>query len=278
MVAPASSGLIDPTGTPDIPDPRQALESAMAIPDIQDLVAGALAAVDARSWAGDVRRGAGAVAASSRRSGALANAAFEGAGLPAAALAAASAADLASPMGRVVGAALDLATQSGPLTEVICRAPLQALAQAGTIVGRGFLAPDDLGRPRRTDNCDDPLHLPGLPAAAGVSRSLVSLGQVLVDPEPRAVPLAAVAHAHLALLRPFEWGSGLVARASTRWILAARGVDVDMFCVPEAGFLAVGRTRYVRGIAGYRSSTATGLQAWFAVFTEALRAGAEAGA
>lgn len=269
--------MVGATSRSGLPDPRRALTLAGASPQIQESVKAALAAVDARSWAPDVRRAPGQVAANSKRAGALANAAFEGAGLPAASLAAASAADLGSPMGRVVGAALDLGTQSRALADVICRAPLQALAQAATTVGRGFVPADELGRPRGSGQCDDPLHLPDLPPAEQVPGALVSLGQLLVDPDTRALPLAGVVHAHLALLRPFPWGSGLVARASVRWILAARGVDVDMLCVAESGLLEVGRTRYVRALAGYRSGSPEGLADRFAAFTDALRIGSAAG-
>ena len=40
--------------------------------------------------------------------------------------------------------------------------------------------------------------------------------------------VAAIAHGELMTLQPFRWGSGLIARASVRLVLASRGVDPDL--------------------------------------------------
>ena len=59
--------------------------------------------------------------------------------------------------------------------------------------------------------------------------------------------IAAIAHAELATLRPFTHGSYLVARASTRLILAAREVDVDGLVMSEYGAFLARTTSVCKG-------------------------------
>jgi hypothetical protein len=234
--------------------------------------------MDALAWDRAVRANAASVAATSRWSGALANAAFEGAVLPAAQAREVAAGRVgADPMGQVVLAAADLAGVAPRMSQLLRAAPLQCLAEAATVVGRGFVSGDELGRPR-AGGCDDPLHLPHLPNAADVPGALAALGVLVARTDAPAVLVAAVVHAQLAVLRPFTWGSGLVARASIRWVLAGRSVDPDMLCVPEAGLMQLGRAKYVRALAGYRSGDPAGTGAWVSVFCGALADGARVAA
>lgn len=230
-------------------------------------------AVDAVLWNRDVRAQAASLAARSRAAGARANATFEGADLDPRALGA-TGADRESPMGQVVASAVDLAAGARRYADLVTVSPLQALAEAATVVGRRFLPPSELGRPRTGDSCDDPLHLPGLPPAAAVPSRLLELGQVLSGGSGRALLVAAVVHAELALVRPFAWGSGLLARSSIRWVLAARGVDPDMLTVPELGLLEIGRTKYVRALRAYQLGSPEGVSQWVATFSEAIAIGA----
>jgi Fic family protein len=101
------------------------------------------------------------------------------------------------------------------------------------------------------------------------------LAETLTRPtQAPALVVAAVAHAELAVLRPFTWGSGLLARASTRLVLAARGVDPSLFTIPERGFLAAGRPSYVRALRGYASGTHEGVTDFIAWHADACTVGA----
>lgn len=262
--------------TQELPDLAQQLRLAAASSEMLGAAKAARAALDQVAWDRGVRSQAKAVAARSAWAGALANASFEGAELPAGAavdVVAGNAPD--SPMSRVVIAATDLAGQSARFSQLLASAPLQCLAESATLVGRGFMPAAELGRPR-TGPADDPLHLPNLPAAAVVAPALVELGQVLRAADEPAVLVAAVTHAHLALLLPLTWGSGLIARTMIRCTLAARSVDPDMLGVPEVGLVRLGRPRYVRGLAGYSDRSQSGLANWVSVFCGALESGARA--
>ena len=73
---------------------------------------------------------------------------------------------------------------------------------------------------------------------------------------------AAIAHGELLALRPFRWGSGLIARASLRLVLASRGVDPDLLSCPESGMVSLGRTSYVAAVRGYQSGEPEGVAGW----------------
>jgi Fic family protein len=85
--------------------------------------------------------------------------------------------------------------------------------------------------------------------------------------------VAAIAHAELAALRPFSQGSYLVARASTRLILATRDVDNDGLVMTEYGAFLLGRPAYVKALTGYVSGTREGVGAWISWQGEAIRRG-----
>ena len=143
------------------------------------------------------------------------------------------------------------------------RAPLQVLAHLHALAARGFEEADALGRPRQHDEVVDPLHM-GTPLPwSEVSDRLVGLADVLTQPtEAPALLVAAIAHGELMTLQPFRWGSGLIARASVRLVLASRGVDPDLLGCPEAGMLSLGRSSYVAALRGYRSGEPAGVAEW----------------
>ena len=60
-------------------------------------------------------------------------------------------------------------------------------------------------------------------------------------------------------MRPFAWGSGLLARASVRLVLASRGVDPSLFSIPEHGMLEMGRPAYVKALRAYATGTREGV-------------------
>ena len=64
---------------------------------------------------------------------------------------------------------------------------------------------------------DDPLRIKSLPDVASMKVRLAGLAQVTTTPtEAPAIVRAAVVHGELVALRPFDWGSALVARAAAR--------------------------------------------------------------
>lgn len=159
------------------------------------------------------------------------------------------------------------------------QAPLQVLAHLHGLAARGFDGHDDLGRPRQHDEVVDPLHV-GAPAPwAEVPDRLVGLAEVLTSPtEAPAVLVAAIAHGELMALQPFRWGSGLIARAAVRLVLAGRGVDPDLLGCPEAGMLSLGRSSYVAALRAYRSAEPAGVAEWIRWNASAIGFGASADA
>ena len=216
--------------------------------------------IDAVLWRRDVRSSAAAVAAASLSRGSRDSAAVDGA-------------DTAvvddSPMGRVLAAAQRVTAAAPGQAETWGRAPLQVLAHLHTLAAVTMANDDALGRPRTAGSADDPLNIGPLPAElTPVGPHLVRLADwVSRSSDVPALVVAALVHAELMHLRPFDWGSGLVARATVRCVLVSRGLDPSMFTIPELGMLEQGRGAYVAAIRAYASGDPAGLAAsvrWFA--------------
>jgi hypothetical protein len=224
--------------------------------------------IDALLWRRDVRAAAAEVAAASVQRGAHDSAAIDGA-------------DIAvvedSPMGRVLDAALALTAAVPGQVDVFGRSPLQALAQLHAVLAHGFVTDDLLGRPRSSDTADDPLNLgPVIPSRAAADR-LAGLASTLTAPtEAPALLVAAIAHAEIAVVRPFAWGSGLLARAVTRLVMAERGLDPSLFSIPEHGMVELGRPAYVRALRAYASGTRAGVGEFVIWHSTACAMGARA--
>ncbi len=227
------------------------------LPGVAPALDAARAAVDELLWDRAVGRDLGVVTAESALRGAWANAWFDGAecGLPE--LRTGAALD-SSPIGRVLAGTVGLHAQLPELVPVIGTAPAQALARMHAVLAHGFVGDEDLGRPRG-DSADDPLRLGELVEPPVLAGRLGDLSRMLVSSTAPGVLVAAVAHAEIASLRPFSWGSGLVARALPRLILAQRGVDPGMLGAPELGLKAVGRPAYVRAVRGYAQGSPEGV-------------------
>jgi hypothetical protein len=159
-------------------------------------------------------------------------------------------------------AALRVTTEVGGLVPVWQRAPLQALARLASVAGAG-LAPDaELGRPR---------------AEPQVSARLAALAATVVAPgQPPAVVVAAVVHGELLSLEPFAAANGLVARAASRLVLVAGGLDPRGVVIPEAGHLQLGAEAYRRALDGYRTGQPDGVAAWVSHCAQAVALGARA--
>ncbi len=170
--------------------------------------------------------------------------------------------------GRTAAGCLRVAATMPSLAEVMGRSPLQALARlhalaAADLVGAGRLGADQLGRPR-----SDP----------AVGPRLTALATLLTAPTSApAIVVAAVAHGELLALEPFAWGDGVVARAASRLVMVARGLDPHAVVVAEEGQLALGAERQAAALEAYRSGTPAGLAAWLGHCAAAVTLGARAG-
>lgn len=160
----------------------------------------------------------------------------------------------------VAQAALRVSAEVLSQVPVLGKAPLQAFARLHTLAGKGVVDDSALGRPRD----------------AASSARLTDLARLLVAPtEAPALVVAAVVHAELATLAPFESHNGIVARAAERLLLVARGVDPKSLVVPEAGHLRL-RREYESNLRGYRDGGQAGVHAWLLYAAEGYAAGAEA--
>lgn len=146
-----------------------------------------------------------------------------------------------------------------PLVASWRRAPLQALARLHTLAAADLADPDTLGRPRGASEVGPRLELLTTILNGG-SRA------------PAAV-LAAVAHGELLTLAPFGTADGVVARAVSRLVTMAAGLDPHGLGVPEVYWMR--RSGDYRAAArGFASATPEGLRAWLVLGNEALCAGA----
>jgi hypothetical protein len=156
-----------------------------------------------------------------------------------------------------VPAPLALYAELVGLAPVLVRAPLQALARIHVLVAKGTRPDDELGRPRDADG-------------AAVLRDLARL--LATPTSAPALVMAAVVHAEIATKAPFSSHNGVIARATERALLVAKGVDPTSLTVPEAGHLAL-RPQYESNLRAYASGAT---QAWLLYAAEAFTAGAEA--
>lgn len=148
----------------------------------------------------------------------------------------------------------------GPLVGVWRRAPLQALARLHVLAAADLADDDALGRPR---------------ADPAIGPRLELLADVLTRPTQASAPVvAAVAHGELLALKAFGSADGVVARAVSRLVTIASGLDPHGLGVPEV--------RWMRQPADYREcarrfaeGTPDGVAAWLLLCCRGLQAGAQ---
>jgi Fic family protein len=241
--------------------------AALAADDeIAERLDAARTAIDALLWRRDVRANAAQIAVDSLRIGARDSAAIEGAdqfGVD------------DSPMGRVLEAAIAVTAEAVRMDDTWIRSPAQVLAHLHSVAASGFATPDELGRPRRGDDVDDPLHIGNIPGPSVISPRLMTLSDVILEPGLPAILEAAIVHGELLALRPFRWGSGLVARASIRTVFRARGLDPSSFTTPERGMYEIGRSDYVSAIRAFQAGTLLEMRRYIGWFTSAVQLGAQ---
>ena len=243
------------------------LQDLVGIERVDAVTLAAREDIDALLWRRDVRANSVAVAQASITRGATDSAALEGADL-------AGVED--SPMGRVLSATLAVTAQAPTFADTWTRAPLQVITAMHLLVAKEFTDSDHLGRPRTDNIADDPLHIGSIPNHALVAKSLMSLSQQCSTCTVPAIVEAGFAHAEIMRLRPFSWGSGLVARAVVRTVFAARGLDPSNFSIPENGMFETGRTNYVNALRAYMEQTPDSIAHYFEWFSACVGLGARA--
>lgn len=252
-------------------DPLVAL---MDLPGVKEACADARTAVDSLLWDRSLKSRHSEIQGESIVRGAWSNAWFEGAETSLSTLRSGAAFD-DSPVGRVLAGSLAMHMELPQFVEIVGVAPAQVFARMHALAAHGFVPDDKLGRPRTNDQGDDPLHLGVMPEPEVLLERLRALGGFLSTSTAPGVLVAAIAHAELAAIRPFDWGSGLVARGAVRVVLAQRGVDPTMLSAPELGLRAVGRPAYVRAVRGYVAGTPEGVANMIRLVSQAIQIGAE---
>lgn len=156
-----------------------------------------------------------------------------------------------------VGQALE-----GGATNVVAvwqRAPLQALARLHALAAADLVADAGLGRPRAVPEVSARVDL--------MTRLVTGRSQV-----PAAV-LAAVAHGELLALKTFGSADGVVARAVSRLVTIASGLDPHGLGVPEVYWMR--RPDEYRETAGaFATGRPEGVGSWLVMCCRALEDGA----
>jgi hypothetical protein len=139
------------------------------------------------------------------------------------------------------------------------RAPLQAIARLHALAAADLADDDRLGRPRGDDD---------------VGRRLALLADIVTGGTQVPAPvLAAVVHGELLTLAPFGTADGVVARAVSRLVTIATGLDPHGLGVPEVYWMRHSGD-YRAAARGFSSGTPDGLAAGLVLCARALHAGA----
>lgn len=232
------------------------LARLVGLPGVPESVDEARTAVDRLLDHRVLRRRGGEVSAESALRGAYASARLEGAAL--------SLEELRSGAARGAAAhgALRVSAELGDMIRTWQTAPLQVLARLHALVAADVAPDDELGRPRSGVEATDPLALGEPPAPAAVTARVEALADLLsVRTDTPALVVAAIVHGELLALRPFRWGSGLVARAAARLTIMARGLDPKGLGCPEIGHLELA-DEYAAAAARYASGEPDGVAHW----------------
>ena len=146
-----------------------------------------------------------------------------------------------------------------PLVGVWQRAPLQAIARLHALAAADLADDDRLGRPR---------------SDVEVGRRLALLADIVTGGTRVPAPvLAAVVHGELLTLEPFGTADGVVARAVSRLVTIASGLDPHGLGVPEVYWMRHSGD-YRAAARGFSSGTPDGLAAWLVLSARALHGGA----
>lgn len=261
------------------------VEPLLRLPGVTDAVAAAREACTQLRWHQALRRRIPEAAAESRVRGARETAFLDGIQFPVETVrdlsrGALSWRDDPLPDEQVLRGAVQVTAEAEHLRAVLSAAPRQVVARlhtaAATPLGVEAAA---LGRPRGPEAvCAELVELGEPVAAERVAARLDGIVELLraVGPVPAGV-VGALVHAELAVVRPFERGNGLVARALERVVVQAGGLDPTGVAVPEAGHRSLGQTAYVGALAAYATGTQDGVRLWLLHCCEAMVAAAAEG-
>jgi hypothetical protein len=161
--------------------------------------------------------------------------------------------------------ALRLSAELTPLAALINVAPAQALARAHTLVARGVVPDNELGKIGSQQETADP-------EMALRMNSLVEL--LTRHTSAPAIVVGGVVHAEIAVVAPFGDASGLIARAAEHLVLIAAGLDPYGVIVVEAGH-AENAARYSSALEAYAEGSVAGVKAWLLRCAAAVARGAE---
>lgn len=139
------------------------------------------------------------------------------------------------------------------------RAPLQALARLHALAAADLVSEENLGRPRPS---------PEVAARLDLVTRLVTGGSAAPAPV-----LAAVVHGEVLTLAPFGSADGVVARAVSRLVTIASGLDPHGLGVPEVFWLRRS-DEYRTTAAGFASGQPDGVGDWLVMCCRALEDGA----
>jgi hypothetical protein len=139
------------------------------------------------------------------------------------------------------------------------RAPLQAIARLHALAAADLADEEHLGRPRRDGE---------------IGRRLELLADIVTGGTMVPAPvLAGVVHGELLTLAPFGTADGVVARAVSRLVTIASGLDPHGLGVPEVYWMRHS-SDYRAAARGFSSGTPDGLAAWLVLSCRGLHAGA----
>jgi hypothetical protein len=139
------------------------------------------------------------------------------------------------------------------------RAPLQAIARLHALAAADLADDEHLGRPR---------------AEGEIGRRLELLADIVTGGTLVPAPvLAGVVHGELLTLAPFGTADGVVARAVSRLVTIASGLDPHGLGVPEVYWMRHSGD-YRAAARGFSSGTPDGLAAWLVLSCRGLHAGA----
>ena len=172
--------------------------------------------------------------------------------------------DAAQVSDPVFGGALRVAQEleggAGPLIGIWQRAPLQALARLHMLAAADQVDEDRLGRPR-----PDP----------EVGPRLELLAELVTGRTRAPAPVvAAVAHGELLTLKPFGSADGVVARAVSRLVTIASGLDPHGLGVPEVSWMRQ-PADYRDAARAFAGGTREGVGGWLVLCCRAIQAGAQ---
>jgi len=232
---------------------------------IEKVTSKALKSIDELNWNRSVRNNPELVPLARRISG-YASASLEGATMPA---------DPRhnpddSPIGLLSNAALGITSESDFQVKTFFKTPLQTWARLHSFIELDV----NRGRPRTNNEVIDPLHI-GTPINhQEIEPRLNALVQLITESKAPAVLLSAIAHAELATIAPFNRGSQMIARATTRLILQGKNIDQLKLVMPEYGFFKIGRNPYAKALIAYQSGTLAGVGEWVELHSQAIHIGA----